>query len=313
MGYKDYTKRDDKFFVNLNRDGQPKLPAGHYLLKYIPDADQLIFESIKFNHDELLEIPSKEFGDITNQIDTFLTPDTRELFDKYGFLYKRSILMHGVPGTGKTCLVNRIANKVVDEGGIILFNPDPRLLQKTYKVLADIQPESNLVVVFEELDKMVIGYEHQLLNLLDGEIQRDNVIYLATTNFIDKVPPRIMRPGRFSSVVEIPFPDATCRKFYLDNKIGKVDTEAEILNIVKATDGFSIDELKETVLSYKCLGISLDEVVTRIKKTKELSGSGKDNKNNDDDEYYDEDSWDVKGGMLSGRQAKAIMTASSKG
>jgi len=275
MGYKDYVKVHDKYLVQYDSNRKDKVPDGHYQLSYIPDMDQLIFEKIKFNHDELLELPSKEFAEAASQVDTFLTPESKQLFEDYGFVYKRSLLFHGVPGTGKTCLANRIANKVVSLGGVVLFNPNPAMLHKAFKALNEIQPDTKIVIVFEELDQLVKTFEHELLNLLDGEIQQDNVIYLATTNYISQVPARIMRPGRFPSVVEIKYPDEKCREFYLNKKIGHIDTQEEIKNIVKTTAGFSIDELKEVVLSTKCLQIPLKDTVDRIKETKELCKNDK--------------------------------------
>lgn len=270
MSYKDYTKIQEKYFVNKDREVQELLPAGYYEISHIRDMDQLIFEQIDFTSDELLELPSKEFKTVANQIDTFLTKESQALFNDYGFLYKRSILMYGLPGTGKTCLVNRIAKKVVRDGGVVFFNPDPELLPKAFKAIKDIQPETTIVVVFEELDALVKSHEGHLLSLLDGEVQVDNVVYIATTNFIEEVPPRILRPGRFSSVVEVKYPSAAARRFYLKKKMGKLASKDEIDKIVKKTNGLSIDDLKEVVLSTKCLQISFDEVLERINTTKAL-------------------------------------------
>lgn len=298
MGYKDYIQAHDGFFVQYDCNRKTKLPAGHYEVIYNQEMDQLIFEQINFNHDELLELPSNEFQTIVSQIDTFLTKETKDLFKQYGFIYKRAILMFGVPGTGKTCLVNRISEKVVREGGIVLFNPDPSILPKAYKALDDIQPETNVVVVFEELDQLVKTYEGDLLSLLDGEIQRENVIYLATTNYVNKIPARIMRPGRFSTVIEIAYPDKKSREFYLNEKMGKYTTKKEIKDWVKRTDGLSIDELKELVLSTKCLQIKFDEVLLRIRKTKELCAVEPPKHNMFGTEY---DEWEPNGGMKTAR------------
>lgn len=304
MAYKDFVKVHEKFLVKYDREEHKKLPPGHYELEYIPDIDQLMFSQIDFKHDELLELPSKEFKTVSSQIDTFLTKESREAFNKFGFIYKRSVLMHGVPGTGKTCLVNRIANKVVGQGGIVLFNPKPGLLPLAFKAINDIQPGTNIVVVFEELDALVRTYEEDLLSLLDGEVQTENVIYIATTNFINKVPARIMRPGRFSSVVEVKYPDIKARRFYLNHKIGKLCDKSEIEEIIKATKGFSIDELKEVVLSTKCLQIKLEEVCERIKTTKELTKN--------DAVYNDYDDWEGQGDVHGGSWALRELTKKIK-
>ena len=270
MGYDKYIINHDTYIASLSKEVTTKLPSGVYTANYIPDLDKFYFETLDLGHDELLELPSKEFQTVATQIDKFLSPETKEVFKEYGFLYKRSILMHGLPGTGKTCLIDRVANKVINDGGIVIFNPHPAILDKTYRVLNNIEPDTNVLVIFEELDELLKHYEEDLLNILDGEVQRENVIYLATTNYIDEIPARIMRPGRFSSVVEVKYPDANARRFYLKHKLGKNTTKKEIDEIVKKTKGFSIDEVKETVLSNKCLDIELDVIIDRINETKEL-------------------------------------------
>lgn len=271
MGYKGFIKSHDSYYPQKDiLDSYEKLEAGFYNVNFNPHTEQFYFESIDFKHDELLELPSEEFQTVSTQIDRFLTDETKQLFQDYGYLYKRSILMHGVPGTGKTCLVNRIAKKVVREGGIVFFNPHPDLLEDAYKILNDTQPETNVVVIFEELDQLMRRSEGALLNILDGEIQRENVIYLATTNFINQITPRIMRPGRFSSVVEVKYPNVEARAFYLNHKMGNLTSQEEIKDWAQKTDGLSIDELKEVVLSTKCLEIPLEEVLERINGTKEL-------------------------------------------
>lgn len=283
MSFDSYTQYNDLFLANNKRRSVDKLPGGVYELKYNRDTDQLFFKQTKINHDKIVELPSKEYKLITSQIQKFMQPQTKEVFDKYGFIYKRSVLMHGLPGTGKTILVDRISNFVLSKGGIVLFNPPPSLLDKAYDALNATQPETTVVVIFEELDQLVHDYEDDLLHVLDGEVQRENVIYLATTNYINKVPARIMRPGRFSTIVEIKFPNATVRRAYLKKKLN-VKKSDELDNWVKMTDGLSIDEVKETVLAVKCLEDSLPDVVERIKKTKELC---KHDKMNNDDYIYD--------------------------
>lgn len=282
MSYDSYTQYGDMYLANNKRRSVDQLPGGVYELRYNSDTDQIFFKQMEINHDDIIELPSKEYKLITNQLETFMRPETKEVFNQYGFIYKRSVLMHGLPGTGKTILVDRISNYVLDKGGIVLFNPKPSLLSKAYDALNATQPEVPVVVIFEELDQLVRDYEDDLLHVLDGEVQRSNVIYLATTNYIDKVPARIMRPGRFSTIVEIKFPKANVRKAYLKIKLG-VKKGPELDEWVKKTEGLSIDEVKETVLAVKCLNDNLDGVITRIKETKELTK----NDTTHDDYYMD--------------------------
>jgi SpoVK/Ycf46/Vps4 family AAA+-type ATPase len=116
---------------------------------------------------------------------------------------------------------------------------------------------------------------------LDGEIQKSNVIFMATTNHIDKIPARIRRPGRFSSIIEVGFPSEETRLFYLNKKLGG---RSGLGLWAKKTEGFSIDELKETVLAVVCLSQDLDAVIKRVKANKDSIDYADQEKEDDDNE-----------------------------
>jgi len=199
-----------------------KLQPGVYTTHFNAMSGDFWFEEFNNNHDKIIDLPSPEYQKLTKEMTTFLHPETRAKFDEKGFLYKRSALLYGNPGTGKTVLVNRIIQEVIKNGGVVLFSQDPRLLPKAYSVLDDLQPDTITMVVLEEFDTIIRQYgESILLNLLDGEIQKQNVMYLATTNYLGKIPKRMIRPGRMSSVIEVKYPNTQCRQQYFSLKMGK--------------------------------------------------------------------------------------------
>jgi SpoVK/Ycf46/Vps4 family AAA+-type ATPase len=269
--YHKFQNSDNKFYPMKNLPLVNHLPSGVYEFNYDWENEIGNFKRIDTNYDQLVNLPSKEFDSVVNEIGLFLNEETKKSYDKYGFLYKRSMLLYGEPGTGKTCIVNKVSELVRENGGIVLFNPDPAFLPKAYEYLNDIQPNALTMVVFEELDQWLNNREEELLHLLDGEIQKTNVIYLSTTNFIDEIPKRICRPGRFSKLIEVGFPNSEARKVYLDAKLDSSDkNKFNVEKWVKKSEGLSIDELKETVLSVCCLNQELDTVIKRIMETKEL-------------------------------------------
>lgn len=233
----------------------------------------LFFKEINTVHDELVDLPGTAFDTVVTEMESFLRPETRKALKDFGFTYKRSSLLYGPPGTGKTCIVNRVISSVIKAGGIVLFNPHPQLVTKAYDQLQDIQPETTVLTIFEEVDKLIQRYEGDLLNILDGEVQKENVIYLATTNFIDKIPARIRRPGRFSSLVKVGYPNKSARSFYLKTKLEKAGypmSQADFDNWVAQTKGFSIDEVTECIRASLCLGQQFEEVVARINSLRDV-------------------------------------------
>ena len=239
-----------------------KLDPGCYKVK--SNMDSLLYIKQDLTVDEIIDLPSPEYQQITKEMDFFLKPETRESFKKYGFVYKRSTLLHGVPGTGKTVVVNRVANSVISEGGICLFISQAGHVTPALDSVRASNPEATILVILEEFEDMANDRSNEILSVLDGELQIDNVIYMATTNYLEKVPLRLRRPGRMSSVIQMKLPNAECRKFYFDHKLPGEDNS----ELVEKTDGYTVDELKEIVLATKCFGMTLDKVLYKIKQSK---------------------------------------------
>lgn len=276
-----FNQFNDRYVGNMVRKELARLPAGSYTLDYNQNTGELYFDRFEPNYDSIIDLPSAEYDLVMREVDTFLKPETKQAFADYGFLYKFNILLEGTHGTGKTVIVNRVGQKVVQGGGVIIFNPHPKLLEMAFKILEDVQPELNTMVIFEEFDETLARHEEALLSILDGEVQKKNVMFLATTNHVEKIPARLLRPGRFARVINVKYPGAEARTVYLQKKLKPSDF-AEIPAWVQATDGLSIDEVKETVQSVKCLGNTLADTVARIRAVKAKASPQHDH---DDDDW----------------------------
>ena len=242
-----------------------ELPTGAYAPYWDHDRDQAVFNKLKLNSDSIIDLPSKEYDYVIKQMRHFLSPEVKQRYNDNGFLYKRSVMLHGKPGTGKTVIVNRVTQEALANGAVVLFNPSPDYMTEYFEALEATAPNKLTLVIFEEFEDLVQQHENELLSLLDGEIQKNNIIYLATTNYIDKIPIRMQRPGRFSSIIEVELPTPEARAAYLRAK--KIKPEL-VPTWVETTDGFSVDELKETVLAVNCLDEKLPDVVARLRDLK---------------------------------------------
>lgn len=266
--YSGLTIYGDKIVANQSVAGEKLVELTPGIYKPYFDHVQQVFWFEVFNpvSDDLLELDSEVYKQVTSEMTHFLKPETKESFNNYGFIYKRSALLHGLPGTGKTCIVNRIAKEVVKNSGVVLYSTNPDLIKMSFTVLDSIQPETTVMVVFEEFDEIANRYERTLLSLLDGEVQKHNVMYMATTNYLEKIPKRLYRPGRFSSVIEVDFPTANARRQYFTYKLTSSFKDLELY--VAETHGFSIDELKEVIQSVIILNNDLQKTLTRIRDTR---------------------------------------------
>lgn len=277
--YEAYLKVDKEYQPVPGVSLYPKLNPGVYRVDWDPRTDTVSFAEMDSCHDKLVDLPGTEYDLVMADMDTFLSKECISRFEEIGLIHKMNILLYGAPGTGKTCIVNRVSQKVIDSGGIVLFNPQPGSLKTTYEVLDAIQPDTRVLVIFEEMDEHVRNDETKLLHVLDGEVQKKNAMYIATTNYIDKIPARVRRPGRFASVIKVGFPSLKARKAYLATKL---KDENLIDKIASKTEGFSIDELKEVVRGHYCMMKPLDEYIQLIKDS---SSKTKNEQKFEDDEY----------------------------
>lgn len=271
-------KKNYSTIVEIGRDSIPYreeattskvLAPGAYTWEWNNQIKEGKFIQFKPNCDEIIDLPSDEYTRVVSELEFFLNPETKKKFQQTGFLYKRSALLYGAPGTGKTMIVQRVMREVITRGGIVLFINDPRTLKYAYNVLDDLQPDTTVLTIFEEIDSLIDYYEDSaFLSILDGEIQKNNVMYLATTNYIEKIPGRLLRPGRFSSVIEVKYPNAEARRAYFKLKLG---TFTDLDMWVEKTENLSVDELKEVVQSVYIFNNDLDETVERILQTKGMS------------------------------------------
>jgi SpoVK/Ycf46/Vps4 family AAA+-type ATPase len=129
-----------------------------------------------------------------------------------------------------------------------------------------IESDRPIVVVYEDIDSWLDSHEEDILALTDGELQSNNVVYIATTNSVEDLPDRIKnRPSRFASVIETKYPTPKMRKAYIRHKLPDLNN-AELLNLVEITDGMSLDHIKSLILSVFCLQCDMDKTLQRLKK-----------------------------------------------
>ena len=139
----------------------------------------------------------------------FLSDNYASLCKKAGILIKSGLLLYGDAGIGKSNYINYLIKKTILEKNASVFNIDSvsKLINVVWKLKELREIQDNLfVVVLEELDELfaVNGVEAVLKNLMDGINSVDNLLFLSSTNYIDKIPKSLTeRPSRFKKVLEI--------------------------------------------------------------------------------------------------------------
>lgn len=268
---KEYLISGDNFFPNTQAERTSILPAGAYECKVTMEGAPY-FQPISIVTDNIIDLPNSFMEEMVNEIDQFWTTDVSDKFAKYGLVHKRGIILAGKPGTGKTIGLAKTAKMVIEKyDGLVIFNPDASMLKEFLRVIKDIEPNRKILVMWEEFDSVLDNYESSLLPLLDGEIQVGNIVYLATTNYLSKIPARIKnRPSRFAKVIEVGAPTVETRRLFLQAKLHESDMHL-LEPMVQASEGFVIDQLKDMIISTCCFGYSIDMAVRKINEMQQES------------------------------------------
>ena len=164
---------------------------------------------------EMIELPLSEPG----------------LFRQLGIDPPAGVLLYGPPGTGKTLIAKAVANEV-DAHFEVIDGPEivskykgesEETLRETFDRAVDAAPA---VVFIDEIDSIAGARDAdadmenrvvaQLLTLMDGLEDSEDVVVIGATNRVDVIDPALRRGGRFDREIEIGVPDEAGRREILD-------------------------------------------------------------------------------------------------
>lgn len=128
-----------------------------------------------------------------------------------GIPYRRGYLLYGPPGCGKSSFITALAGEL--EYGICLLNLSERgLTDDRLNHLLNVAPEQSIILL-EDIDAAFLSREDTsqqksayeglnrvtfsgLLNCLDGVASTEARIVFMTTNYLERLDPALIRPGR---------------------------------------------------------------------------------------------------------------------
>ena len=280
-GLVQWTSSDGKKFVPASGT-VAHLRPGAYEVKSSQNVG-IYFELIDVKTEGLVRFPDTNSDKVIAEITKFW--DRQKLFEEYGINHKRGICLWGPAGSGKSCTIQFIMKDVIARGGVVIKFTNPSLFIAGIRILREIQPDTPVVVLMEDLDSIIQTFcESDVLNLLDGVDRVERIVFLATTNYPEDLGPRIInRPSRFDQRFFIGHPKPDARRIYFRHLIkGKsdlpdgpkldiyVDKKAMELNIdldkwVDETDDFSIAHLKELFTTVVIQGNPFHEAVETLR------------------------------------------------
>lgn len=255
-----YNSNSNIYKPTITTKGQ--LEAGVYEIK--ANMQGVFFEKRNISSDGLLKFEDPRNSTILEEVDKFRK--MKEDFEKIGMNHKRGMLLHGRPGTGKSCLIKLMSESAVEEGDIVFIVSDPHLLKEGLKLFKEVEPDRIAIVIMEEIDEIIRYGQRQLSEILDGQDQVNNVLFVGTTNHIEKIHPKFLREGRFDSKIEIGTPPKSGRIAFLRGKLGINESDNIVEEIADKTDGFTFAQLREYLISVYCYKRDPEKVIERIKR-----------------------------------------------
>lgn len=146
-----------------------------------------------------------------------------ELFEHLKTTPSKGILLHGLPGTGKTLIVKAVAkeskiNFISVKGPELMIKWVGETEEAIRKIFKTARQTTPCIIFFDEIDAIApqrgrdsSGVSEravtQLQTEMDGIEELKGVVVLAATNRKELVDPALLRAGRFDFHLEVPMPD----------------------------------------------------------------------------------------------------------
>jgi len=240
----------------------PKLPPGSY--KISSDIRGPYLEVCAPKTDELILFEDSQMTDVLNKVDKFWK--LRPNFKKLGYLHNRGVLLHGPPGSGKTSLIHQVSERMIRRGDLVLISERVYSLRNMLDSFREVEPNRPAVIILEDMDEYIGHQERDMLQLLDGSSSTDNILFMGTTNYLERFPPRLLRPGRFDQHVHVDYPPLAGRLAYLKKKLEGLEQATVIQRLAEMTNGFSFGHLRELVIAGYAFQEDLDATIKRLRK-----------------------------------------------
>ena len=236
---------------------------------------------------------------LQTELKNFLKNDFEKFLESRDFYrnelrlpWKRGYMLYGPPGNGKTLLIKTLADVydlstydmkwAVQDGEVeIMSHKDTNPFQRIYNYVYPGKSKPTIYYI-EDIDKFTAAQGsddhpsvqlHSLVKSLDGVVEIDEVIIIATTNKMNFLSDALAnRPGRFDVVKEIGLPDVECIKLFFKYYNFEIEGGNECLASTMVVDKFSMayveDFIKVAKTYYKKNSLTLEEMEFIYAETK---------------------------------------------
>ena len=178
-----------------------------------------------------------------------------ELASRHGVVQPKAIILFGPPGTGKTTFAKGIASRL----GWPFFEVSPseigaegaerqaKLLAETFDELLAVPAAVVFVDEVEDLAsirnderRVSPSVTNEFLKQIPRMREAPHHLLACATNWVSRLDPAFLRPGRFDYVLPVGPPDAAAREMIWQRYIGEItDEPVDVAELVSASNLFT--------------------------------------------------------------------------
>jgi len=182
---------------------------------------------------------------------------------QYGIRKPKGIILHGVPGTGKTMLVKALAYMARLPLFLVTVADISSKWIGEQEVMVDMllalaRANAPCIMLFDEIDSImpdrsnVREWYQRIVSVflqgMDGFNSSEDVLFVGTTNYLENVDKAFLRPGRFDIIINIPKPNVLAREeiFRIHCK-GKYIQDVDCSLLALKSDGLTGADIESVV------------------------------------------------------------------
>ena len=250
------------FFVGPRSEDERLQAELEALSRRIERPHYLQGQVIKPNGEIIADFEPRTWDDVALEPDVRLAieQNTVEVFRRRAAFranfvpLKRGIILHGVPGTGKT-LVGKVLAGLKLATFVYVTAADMSGLESVRSIFDLARRLSPTMLFFEDIDLFADDRSSYCSNAMLGEIlaqldgfeTNDGLVFIATTNDLAAIDPAIReRPSRFDVVIHLDLPSRDARRSILLANLPHIDAFDRLLDEASyITDGLSGAQVRE--------------------------------------------------------------------
>ncbi|XAR52170.1 hypothetical protein NMG60_11020099 [Bertholletia excelsa] len=235
--------------------------------------------SAPFTHPATMDAVGMDY-DVKNKVKSDLESflKSKQYYHRLGRVWKRSYLLYGPSGTGKSSFVAAMARFLCYD----VYDVDlSKVSGDSDLKLLLLQTTNKSMIVIEDLDRYLAGKSTAvslsgILNFMDGIVSccGEERVMVFTMNGKDQVDPTVLRPGRVDVHVNFPPCDFSVFKYLADNYLGLKDHRLfpQVEEIFQTGSILSPAEVGEIMISNRSSpSRALKSVITALQNSNERS------------------------------------------